>query len=212
MENKIWIGMRAPDFTAESTFGKIRLSDFKGNWIVFFSHPGDFTPVCTTEVMAFADAAHRFYDSNTQLLGLSVDSNKSHLAWIYAIEMSSGIKIPFPIIADRMGEIAKLYDMISPYENHTETVRSVYIIDPDAIVRAILTYPQSAGRNVNEILRLLKSLQATDLQGVLTPANWQCGEAAMLPAPDTYEEMLEREENIENNFCDEWYLCYKNNL
>lgn len=210
MSEKVLIGMRAPEFTAESTFGTIRLADFLGNWVVLFSHPGDFTPVCTTEFIAFSKSAKDFFDIGAQLLGLSIDSNKSHMAWLYAIEMSSGVRVPFPVISDRMGEIAKKYGMISPHLNHTETVRNVYIIDPRGIIRAILIYPPSAGRNTEEILRLIKSLQATDTQGVVTPANWQAGEAAMLPAPDTYNKLLEREEQIENNYCDDWYLCYKN--
>lgn len=203
------IGMKAPEFSAESTFGKIRLTDFWGNWVIFFSHPGDFTPVCTTEIIEFAKFSEKFKNSGAQLLGLSTDSNKSHLAWLYAIETSSGVTVPFPLISDKMGEIASLYGMISPYVNHTETVRSVYIIDPKGIIRAILTYPGSAGRNIEEIYRLLMSLQATDTQGVMTPANWRPHEAALLPAPDTYDELIWREENIDDNNCDDWYLCYK---
>ncbi len=203
------IGMSAPQFTAESTFGKIRLSDFLGNWVVLFSHPGDFTPVCTSEIIEFAKSSEKFKNAGAQLIGLSTDSNKSHLAWVYAIETSSGVSVPFPLISDKMGEIASLYGMISPYVNHTETVRSVYIIDPEGIIRAILTYPGSAGRNIAEIYRLLMSLQVTDNQGVMTPANWKPNEAALLPAPDTYDELIWREDNIDDNYCDDWYLCYK---
>lgn len=204
----ISIGMKAPDFSAETTMGKIRMSDFKGHWVVLFSHPGDFTPVCTTEFIEFSKMSHKFKSINTQLLGLSIDSTPSHLAWLYAIKMSSDITVPFPIIADQMGEIAEKYEMISPYINKKTTVRTVFIIDDFGIIRAIMTYPPTTGRNIAEILRTVEALQTADSTGTVTPANWQKNQATMLPAPDTYNELLKREADIENNNCDDWYLCY----
>lgn len=132
------IGMTAPDFTAVTTFGPIRLSDYKGYWVVLFSHPGDFTPVCTTEFVAFAQANDQFELLNTKLIGLSIDSNSSHLAWVNQIYQLTGIQIPFPIIADRMAEVANLYGMIAPDTSTQETVRNVYLIDPNQKIRAIL--------------------------------------------------------------------------
>ncbi len=208
MQNLISIGMRAPNFTAQSTFGEISLSDFRGNWVVLFSHSDDFTPVCTSEIIEFSKAAKEFQNRNTQLLGLSSDSNPSHLAWIYAIKMSSDISVPFPIISDKMGDIYKKYGMISPYLNQGEMPRNVYIIDESGIIRAIMVYPPTTGRNINEILRMIDALQTTDKSGAVTPANWHKNEAAMLPAPETYVELLKREEEIEENYCDDWYMCY----
>ena len=202
------IGMKAPDFVADTTVGKVRLSDFRGSWVILFSHPGDFTPVCTTEFIEFSKMAEEFKNKNAQLLGLSVDSKPSHLAWMYAIKMSSGILVPFPVISDTMGEIAEKYDMISPYVSRKITVRTVFIIDDRGIIRAAMTYPPTTGRNIAEIMRTLEALQTTDLSGTVTPANWNKNEATMLPAPDTYNELLKREEQIEENYCDDWYLCY----
>lgn len=130
IQNGLSIGMKAPDFSADTTFGPIRFSNYKGKWVVFFSHPGDFTPVCTTEFIAFAQASQQFYDRNVQLLGLSIDSNPSHLAWVYAIYQTTGVTIPFPVVADRIGDVARLYGMIAPDVSKQETVRNVFIIDP----------------------------------------------------------------------------------
>lgn len=171
----ISIGMKAPDFIANTTFGPIKLSDYKGKWVVFFSHPGDFTPVCTTEFIAFAQAYPQFVARNVQLLGLSIDSNPSHLAWVYTIFVNTGVTIPFPVIADRSGEISRQYGMIAPDASTQETVRNVFIIDPEQKVRAILIYTLTNGRSIPEILRLVDALQTTDRDKVVTPANWQPG-------------------------------------
>lgn len=205
------IGMQAPNFTENSTFGPITLSDFKGKWVVLFSHPGDFTPVCTTEFISFSKLAPEFVKRNVQLLGLSIDSNPSHLAWVNAIYQITGITVPFPIIADRTGQVAALYGMIAPDASTQETVRNVYVIDPKQKIRAILSYPLTNGRNIPEILRLVDALQTTDAYGVVTPANWQPGESVIVPPPKTYNELLERENNPEklNLMCDDWFLCYK---
>lgn len=208
--NCLKLGMKAPDFTAMSTFGLIRLSDFRGRWIVLFSHPGDFTPVCTTEFIAFAKENDSFIERNAQLLGLSIDSNPSHLAWVYNIYQNTGIQIPFPIISDRDMSISKLYGMIAPDVSTTETIRSVFIIDDKQIIRAILTYPLTNGRFIPEILRLLIALQTTDSEKVATPADWLPGEPVVIPPPNTYEELLNRIGGEDGYYCVDWYLCFKN--
>ncbi len=207
----ISIGMKAPDFTATTTFGPIKLSDYKGHWVILFSHPGDFTPVCTTEFIAFAQANEQFETKNTKLIGLSIDSNPSHLAWVNQIYRLTGIQIPFPIIADRMAEVANLYGMIAPDASTQETVRNVYFIDPDQIIRAILIYPLTNGRNISEILRLLDALQTTDRCKVVTPANWTPGSPVMVPPPRTYEQMQKRIEDPQEEGlnCMDWFWCYK---
>ncbi|MFU0799558.1 MAG: peroxiredoxin [Xylanivirga thermophila] len=206
------IGMQAPDFQAITTFGPLKLSNWKGSWIVFFSHPGDFTPVCTTEFIEFAKAYPAFVKRNTKLLGLSIDSNPSHLAWVHNIYMNTGIAIPFPIVADRDMSIAKKYGMISPEASSTETVRSVFIIDDRQIIRAILSYPLTNGRCIPEIIRLLDALQTSDREKVVTPANWCPGQPVMVPPPKTYEELLEREGDPEGLRCIDWYWCYRDKV
>lgn len=205
------IGMKAPDFSAMTTFGPIKLSDYKGHWVILFSHPGDFTPVCTTEFVAFAQSNDQFEALNAKLIGLSIDSNPSHLAWVNQIYLLTGIQIPFPIIADRMAEVAGMYGMIAPDASKQETVRNVYFIDPDQIIRAILIYPLTNGRNICEIIRLLTALETTDRCNVVTPANWEPGSPAMIPPPRTYDQMIERINNpqSQNLNCMDWFWCYK---
>lgn len=205
------IGQKVPDFSAITTMGPIKMSDYKGKWVVFFSHPGDFTPVCTTEFLAFATMAEEFEALNAELLGISIDSNPSHLAWVHGIYKASGVTISFPIIADRVGEIARLYGMVADDVSKTETVRNVFIIDPDQRIRAILIYPLTNGRNIPEILRLLTALQTTDKYNVVTPANWEPGEAVLVPAPKDYANLMERENNAAslNLDCEDWWWCYK---
>jgi len=202
--------MTAPDFIADTTMGPIKMSDYKGKWVVFFSHPGDFTPVCTTEFVAFSQANQEFVNKNAQLLGLSIDSNPSHLAWVHSIYNATGITVPFPLIADRVGEIAKLYGMIAPNVSTQETVRNVYFIDPDQIIRAILVYPLTNGRSIPEILRLLTALQTTDTYNVVTPANWQPSQPTMIRPPKTYTGLVSREVNPQQQGlqCEDWYWCY----
>lgn len=179
---------------------------------LYFSHIlGDFTPVCTTEIIAFAKANTYFEELNTKLLGLSVDSNPSHLAWLYDIYMKIGIKVPFPIIADLGGSIARRYGMISNEVNSNETVRNVFIIDDKGIIRLILVYPMNVGRCVPEILRAVKALQIADKYGVSTPANWIEGEPVIQKSPKTFEELLGRVEEIDKNRNGmSWYLSFKN--
>lgn len=166
------LGSKAPDFKANTTFGPIKLSDYNGKWVVLFSHPGDFTPVCTTEFLCFAKYHNEFKKRNTELIGLSVDSNASHLAWMYNIFTMTGIDIPFPVIDDNDKYVAKLYGMISEQMSNTSTVRSVFIIDDKQILRTILYYPLTTGRNIPEILRIIEALQTSDKDKVVTPANW----------------------------------------
>lgn len=172
---------------------------------------GEFTPVCTTEFIAFAKMQPQFAALNTELLGLSIDSNPSHLAWVYAIYLAVGIQIPFPIVADRTGEIARLYGMVAPETSQQETVRNVYFIDPNQIIRAILVYPITNGRSIPEILRLLIAMQTTDREHVVTPANWVPGQPALVPPPQTYQQLLERQADpqAQGLSCEEWWWCYK---
>jgi len=209
--NCLSIGMTAPDFTENSTFGQIKMSDFKGRWVIFFSHPGDFTPVCTTEFISFAEKYTDFQCLGCDLLGLSIDSNPSHLAWVNEIEQITGCKIPFPIVADRMGKVAALYNMIAPNVSNQETVRNVYFIDPEQKIRAILVYPLTNGRCIPEILRLLRAMQTTDRYGVVTPANWVSGEKVLVPAPKTVAELDQRVTDPcgLGLDCKDWFLCYK---
>jgi len=201
------IGDPAPDFEAVTTHGTIKLEDYRGSWLVLFSHPADFTPVCTTEFMAFAEIYGDLQKRGVELLGLSVDSVSSHIAWARNIEEKAGVKIPFPIIADLSKEVTLSYGMVHPGESKTETVRCVFIIDPNQIIRAILYYPLTTGRNMAEILRLIDALQTTDQHGVATPANWKPGDMVVVPPPKT-QEMAE--ERLSQGYeCKDWYLCMK---
>jgi peroxiredoxin (alkyl hydroperoxide reductase subunit C) len=186
------LGQPAPQFEAQTTHGIIRLEDFKGSWLILFSHPADFTPVCTTEFVAFSEMAPEFKKRNVELCGLSIDSNYSHIAWVRNIEQNFGVKVPFPVIADLNKEVAALYGMIMPGESKTETSRCVFVIDPNGILRAMIYYPLTTGRNMQEILRLIDALQMTDKHGVATPANWKPGEKVIVPPPATTEAADER--------------------
>lgn len=203
------LGEKAPNFKANTTFGPIELSDYAGSWLVLFSHPGDFTPVCTTEFIAFTNLAPEFDKRNTKLLGLSVDSNASHLAWVYNILQITGITIPFPIIEDRDMKIAKQYGMISDSVTSTSTVRTVFIIDDKQILRTILYYPLTTGRNIPEILRIVDALQTADKCNVVTPANWLPGTPVLLPPPKTFKELQQRVNICNKEYkCLDWYICF----
>ena len=178
--NPISIGMTAPDFTVSTTYGPVRMSDYKGKWVVFFSHPGDFTPVCTTEFIAFTERYNDFVNLGVQLLGLSIDSGPSHLAWVNTIREITGISIPFPIVADRDGAVAAKYGMIAPDVSTQQTVRNVFIIDPEQKIRCILVYPLTTGRYIPEIIRIIEALQTSDKYQVVTPANWQPGDPVLV--------------------------------
>ena len=210
MNGNVKIGMYAPDFEAETTMGKISLNEYRGKWVVLFSHPGDFTPVCTTEIIAFSRANTYFEKLNTSLIGLSVDSNASHLAWVYEIYLKTGIRVPFPIIADRNGTIARKYGMISNDVSTTETVRNVFIIDDKGIVRLILVYPLDVGRCIPEIIRAVEALQTADESNGSMPANWVPCEPIIVPSPHTFQELLSRNEQIaQNRNGMSWYLSFK---
>lgn len=201
------LGQPAPPFEAQTTHGTLRLEDFKGTWLILFSHPADFTPVCTTEFVAFAELAPELKKRNVELCGLSIDSNYSHIAWIRNIEQNFKVKIPFPVIADLNKEVATLYGMIMPGESKTETSRCVFVIDPNGIVRAMIYYPLTTGRNMEEILRLIDALQTTDKHGVATPANWKPGEKVIVPPPATAESA---EERMKAGFeTKDWYFSKK---
>lgn len=191
-----FIGDAAPEFEARTTNGYIKFPhDFRGKWIVFFSHPGDFTPVCTTEFIAFQAMIDEFRTINTELVGLSVDSLSSHLAWINSIkndvvfENLGDVEITFPIIADSAMDIAEMYGMVHDSVSKTSTVRSVFIIDPRGIIRVILHYPQSIGRNITEIKRILIALQTSDAFQVVIPAEWIPGDAVIDIPPRTTSEV-----------------------
>jgi peroxiredoxin (alkyl hydroperoxide reductase subunit C) len=203
------LGTKAPDFQVMTTFGQIKLSDFTGKWVVLFSHPGDFTPVCTTEFIAFTMYYPYFMQRNVQLIGLSIDSNYSHLAWVYNIYRNTGIEIPFPIIDDRDFTVATMYGMISPAVSNTSTVRNVFIIDDKQVIRAILQYPLTTGRNIPEILRIIDSLQTADRYKVATPANWIPGTPVIVSAPTTYNQLKERVKNPQGYHFVDWYLSFK---
>lgn len=210
MNGNVKIGQKAPEFEATTTCGPISLNDYKGKWLVFFSHPGDFTPVCTTEMIAFARAYPYFEQMNTALLGLSIDSNNSHLAWMYDIYCRTGIKLPFPIVADRSGQIARKYGMISNDVSTTETVRNVFIIDDKQIVRTIMVYPLNVGRFIPEIIRTVQALQMADCSHGSTAANWMPGQPVIVAPPKTFCELEERQNSInENQNGISWYLSFK---
>lgn len=201
------LGMPAPPFQAETTHGTIRLEDFRGSWLVLFSHPADFTPVCASEFVAFAEIAPALKKRNTELLGLSIDSTYSHIAWVRSIEQHFTVRVPFPVIADLNKDVATRYGMIMPGESKTETSRCVFVIDPNQIVRAMIYYPLTTGRNMDEIVRLIDALQTTDAHGVATPANWRPGDKVIVPAPKTVEGAEERvTAGLE---CIDWYFCKK---
>jgi peroxiredoxin (alkyl hydroperoxide reductase subunit C) len=202
------LGSPAPQFEAITTHGKIQLSDFKGTWLVLFSHPADFTPVCTTEFIAFAQMHPKLREMNCELMGLSIDSVYSHIAWVRTIEEKFEVKITFPVIADLNKDVAILYGMIMPGESKIETSRCVFIIDDKQILRAMIYYPLTTGRNMEEILRVIQALQTTDKHGVATPANWRPGDKVIVPPPNT-QEMAEERVKQPNLDCKDWFFCMK---
>ncbi|NLH17186.1 MAG: peroxiredoxin [Phycisphaerae bacterium] len=184
------IGEKAPSFKAETTQGPITFpDDFKGQWVIFFSHPADFTPVCTTEFMTFASMQPEFEKLNCKLLGLSIDSGYSHIAWLRTIKEKiefkgmKGVEVTFPVISDLTMEVSRAFGMLQPAASTTQAVRAVFIMDPNAIVRAILYYPLSNGRNMEEVKRLLMAMQVSDKHQIATPANWQPGDDVIVPPP-----------------------------
>ncbi|WP_028784870.1 peroxiredoxin [Thalassobacillus devorans] len=211
-EKQVWslprINSKAPEFEATTTHGTLRLKDYEGKWLVLFSHPADFTPVCTTEFVAFQEIYPQLREMDTELLGLSIDSVHSHIAWIRNIEKNFHVEIEFPVIADLNKDVAQKYGMIMPDESSTETSRAVFIIDDKGKVRSIIYYPLSTGRNMDEIVRAVKALQTTDKYGYATPANWQEGDKVIVPPSTTTKGAKEREAD-EGMECVDWYLCKK---
>jgi peroxiredoxin (alkyl hydroperoxide reductase subunit C) len=204
------IGDTAPDFTAVTTHsGSMKFSDWQGDsWVILFSHPADFTPVCSTELMEFAKRAVAFQKLKTKLIGLSVDSIHSHVAWLQNMKEKLGVTIPYPMIADIDMKVASLYGMIHASTSSTATVRAVFLIDPKRVIRAILYYPMNAGRNVEEILRLMQALQTADQYGCALPVNWKPGEMVVVPPPKTSADVEERLGHADYEIRD-FYLCFK---
>lgn len=192
------IGDTAPDFTAVTTHGELTFSDWQGDqWVVLFSHPADFTPVCSTELSQFAVQNEEYARRNCKLIGLSIDSIHSHLAWRENLKQILGQEIPYPIIADLDTKVAQKYGMIHPGESATVTVRAVFVIDPKRTIRALVYYPLNVGRNMDEIIRLIDALQTADANGVATPVNWSPGEKVVVPPPKTVDEVAERASHTE---------------
>ncbi len=211
------IGEKAPEFKAETTQGTISFpKDYEGKWVIFFSHPADFTPVCTTEFMTFAAMAEEFKALNAELLGLSIDSTFSHIAWLRTIKEKiaykgmENVEVNFPVISDLTMEISRKFGMLQPSASTTQAVRAVFIIDPKGIVRAILYYPLSNGRNMQEIKRLLIAMQHSDEHNIATPANWQIGDDVIIPPPGSCGSAKERVEAAGRDYeCLDWFLCLK---
>lgn len=201
----------APNFDAVTTHGRKQLSDYTdaGKWVLLFSHPADFTPVCTTEFVAFSKLAPEFEARSVQLIGLSIDSIHAHLAWMQDIKEHLGVTVPFPVIADLDMNVSKLYGMVHPAASTTAAVRAVFIIDPKRTLRAMVYYPLSTGRNMDEMLRLVDALQTTDAFKVSTPADWRPGASVIVPAPVTMEDLATEEANKENYDYKTWYLRFR---
>ncbi len=198
----------APPFSARTTHGDRKLEDYRGKWLILFSHPADFTPVCTTEFMAFAKAAPTFSSMGCELLGLSIDSLFSHLAWTRNIKEKFNVDIPFPIIEDLKMEVARAYGMVHPGAGDTSAVRATFFIDPNGVLRAMVYYPMSNGRSIDEFVRLLQALQTSDANGVATPENWCPGKPVIVPPPKTAEAADKRASEGYNTV--DWYFSTKN--
>ena len=212
------IGDPAPVFKAPTTQGDIEFpTQYKGKWVILFSHPADFTPVCTTEFMTFARMYPKFQERNCELVGLSIDGVYSHIAWLRTITEKieykdmKNIVVTFPVIADPMGRVAMLYGMLQPNADNTKAVRAVFFIDPTGNVRALIYYPLSNGRNVDEILRILIAMQTTDAEKVATPADWRPGDDVIVPAPGSCGAASARvaEAPQAGMRCLDWFLCFK---
>jgi peroxiredoxin (alkyl hydroperoxide reductase subunit C) len=202
------IGDKAPDFEAITTTGLMKFSEYnKGSWVILFSHPADFTPVCTTEMMGFAQEKDFFQKHNTKLLGLSIDSIHAHIAWVNAVHEKTGVLFDFPIIADLDMKVSKLYGMLQPGESETAAVRAVFVIDPEGKVRLLMYYPLNVGRNMEEIKRVLIALQTSDQHKCAMPLNWKEGDKVIVPAPKTIDDLQERKKSDLEMV--DWYLAKK---
>ncbi|MGD1820745.1 MAG: peroxiredoxin [Pleomorphochaeta sp.] len=210
------LGDKAPSFVATTTQGQINFpEDYKGKWVILFSHPADFTPVCTTEFMTFAHLEEDFKKLNTELVGLSVDSLYSHIAWlrkIHELEWKGmkNLDVKFPLIEDIKMDVAKKYGMIQPNQSNTQAVRAVFIIDPNGIIRTILYYPLSTGRNFDELKRIIQALQKVDKENCATPADWREGDDFIVPPAGSCGTAKERvESEDEDMYCLDWFMCFK---
>jgi peroxiredoxin (alkyl hydroperoxide reductase subunit C) len=211
------IGEKAPAFKAVTTQGEIHFpEDYKGKWVILFSHPADFTPVCTTEFMTFAKMEEEFKALNCSLIGLSIDSHFSHIAWLRTIKEKiawkdmRNIEVKFPVIADLTMEVAKSFGMVQPAASNTQAVRAVFFIDPAGVIRAMIYYPLSNGRNFDEIKRLLVAMQTSDKHQVATPADWRPGEKVIIPPPGSCGQAKDRVEGAGSAYeCLDWFLCFK---
>lgn len=206
--NLVRIGELAPNFNAVTTQGSLDFHEFKkGSWAVLFSHPADFTPVCSTELIEFAKEKSFFDAKNTKLIGLSIDSIHSHLAWVENLRGIFDIELNFPMIADAKGQVAELYGMIHPHESETVTVRTLFVIDPEHKVRALIYYPLNIGRNTHEVKRLITALQTSDKNKVACGVNWQEGERVIVPPPKNMTDLKERKSADYERL--DFYLCKK---
>jgi len=210
------IGDKAPSFTAVTTQGQINFpADYSGKWVILFSHPADFTPVCTSEFMTFASLEAKFTEANCNLVGLSVDGLYSHIAWLRTIKEKieykgmKDIEVKFPLIEDITMEVAKKYGMMMPGESNTKAVRAVFFIDPKGIIRAVIYYPLSLGRNFDEIYRALVAMQTADAFSVATPADWRPGDDVIVPTAGSCGVAKERMENKVGLKCYDWFFCTK---
>src|SRR5690554_4612479 len=211
------IGDKAPAFEAVTTQGVIKFpEDYKGKWVILFSHPADFTPVCTTEFITFASMIDEFKALNTELIGLSVDSLYAHIAWLRTIQEKiewkghKNVEVTFPLIEDIRMDVASKYGMIQPNQSNTQAVRAVFIIDPKAKIRTILYYPLSTGRNFDEIKRIILALQKADTEGVATPADWRPGDDVIVPTAGSCGTAKERVQSKDDDmYCLDWFMCFK---
>lgn len=211
------IGEDAPEFEAVTTQGKIKFpEDYKGKWVILFSHPADFTPVCTTEFMTFASMQQELKDLNVELIGLSVDSLYAHIAWLRTIKEKinwngmKDVEVTFPLIEDIRMEVANKFGMIQPGQSNTQAVRAVFVIDPKAKIRTILYYPLSMGRNFDEIKRIILALQKSDKDGVATPANWRPGDDVIVPTAGSCGTAKDRMDSKDDDmYCLDWFMCFK---
>ena len=207
----------APHFKALTTQGEINFpEDYKGKWVILFSHPADFTPVCTTEFMTFAVMAEEFKALNCELIGLSIDSHYAHIAWLRTIKEKirykgmENVEVKFPVIADLTMEVAKAFGMLQPGASDTQAVRAVFFIDPEAKIRALMYYPLSNGRNMDEVKRILVAMQHSDEHKIATPANWQPGDDVIVPPPGSCGVAAERVEKAGSDYeCLDWFMCLK---
>ncbi|MBN1158491.1 MAG: peroxiredoxin [Bacteroidales bacterium] len=210
------IGEAAPEFKAVTTQGEINFpADYKGSWVILFSHPADFTPVCTSEFMTFATMEDKFAEANCKLVGLSVDGLYSHIAWLRTIKEKiqykgmKDVEVKFPLIEDITMEVAKKYGMIQPGESNTKAVRAVFYVDPKGVIRTILYYPLSLGRNFDELYRVLIALQAADKFSVAMPADWRPGDDVIVPTAGSCGVAKERMESTNGLTCYDWFFCTK---